>query len=123
VAAAALGLVALAAAVGLRPPPDVAPGPDPGRSLYRDHCATCHGPDGRGRTWRARLLLLRPGDLTASPLPDGYVEEIIRRGGASFGKPGMPSFGFQLGDAQIAALVEYVRALPRARARLLSWGS
>ncbi|MGH7268577.1 MAG: c-type cytochrome, partial [Candidatus Rokuibacteriota bacterium] len=98
----------------LWPAPEVAPGPEPGRSLYRTHCAECHGPDGRGRTWHARLLLLRPGDLTAGPLPDRYLQDIIRHGGASFGKPGMPSFGFPLSDAEIAALVEYVQALPRA---------
>jgi mono/diheme cytochrome c family protein len=51
------------------------------------------------------------------------VAEIVRHGGASFGKPGMPSFGFQLDDAEIAALVAYVRALLRARGAAAIMGS
>ena len=116
-AAAALGLVALAAALLLGPRPASPPGPEPGRSLFHAHCATCHGPDGRGGSWRARLLFLRPGNLAApetAGLPDEYLAAIIRRGGSDFGMPGMPSFGFALGEAEIRALVAYLRALPRA---------
>jgi mono/diheme cytochrome c family protein len=47
-------------------------------------------------------------------LPDQYLDDVIRHGGTNFGKPGMPSFGFVLGDAEIRALVAYVRALPAA---------
>ncbi|MBI2469217.1 MAG: cytochrome c [Candidatus Rokubacteria bacterium] len=113
-AAAAVGLAVAVAAVALTPSPPGPPGPEPGRSLYRDHCATCHGADGWGRSWRARLLFLRPGNLAdpqAPSLPDPYLTEIIRRGGADFGRPGMPSFGFTLSEADIQALAAYVRAL------------
>jgi hypothetical protein len=47
-------------------------------------------------------------------LPDRYLADLIRHGGSSLGKPGMPSFGFVLSDAEIDALVQYVRSLPRA---------
>jgi mono/diheme cytochrome c family protein len=81
------------------------------------HCATCHGAAGRGDSWRAWLLFLRPGDL-ASPalatLPDRYLVELIRHGGSAYGKPGMPSFGFVLTDAEIEAVVLYVRTLTHA---------
>jgi mono/diheme cytochrome c family protein len=63
------------------------------------------------------VLLLRPGDLTApetASAPDQYLADIIRQGGAAIGKPGMPSFGYVLSDAEIEALVAYLRALPRA---------
>ncbi len=87
----------------------------PGAALYRAHCATCHGVSGRGDSWRARLLFLRPGDLTdpkaMRALPDDFLFQIIKHGGSSFGKPGMPSFGFHLTDEEIRALVTYVRAL------------
>jgi mono/diheme cytochrome c family protein len=110
--------IAAAAAFGLlAPPPPGAPGPEPGRSLFRAHCATCHGPDGRGGSWRARLLLLAPGNLATrevAALPDQYLADLIRHGGATFGKPGMPSFGFTLSDADIQALIGYLRALPAA---------
>lgn len=120
VAAAAVVLVAavLTAAVGalIAPLPPGPPGPEPGRTLFHAHCATCHGHDGRGGTWRAWLLWLRPGDLAtpaSAALPDPYLRDLIRRGGADLGMPGMPSFGFALADAEIDALVAYLRTLPR----------
>jgi mono/diheme cytochrome c family protein len=115
-----VALVVLAVAALLVPLPPSPPGPEPGRALFQAHCATCHGADGRGQTWRARLLLLAPGDL-ASPataaLPDQYLADTIRHGGTNFGKPGMPSFGFALGDAEIQALVAYLRTLPGSARR------
>jgi mono/diheme cytochrome c family protein len=88
----------------------------PAQRLYLEHCATCHGANGRG-SWRATLLLIRPGDLTdpsaMAGLSDQYLHEIIKRGGAELGKPGMPGFGFHLSDAEISSLVAHVRALAR----------
>jgi mono/diheme cytochrome c family protein len=116
-AGAAVALAATAVALLQAPVPPSPRGPEPGRTLYQAHCATCHGAGGRGDSWRARLLLLRPGDL-ASPamasLPDRYLAGIVRHGGSTLGKPGMPSFGFVLSDAEIEAVVQYVRSLPRA---------
>jgi len=115
--AAALVLAAALAVLLLSPPPPAPRGPEPGRALFRAHCAGCHGGDGRGHTWRSRLLFLRPGDLTRSEmasLDDRYLVDLIRQGGASYGKPGMPGFGFELTEAEIQALVRYLRVLPRA---------
>jgi mono/diheme cytochrome c family protein len=47
-------------------------------------------------------------------LPDRYLVDLVRHGGASFGKPGMPSFGFVLSEAEIEAVVQYVRTLARS---------
>jgi mono/diheme cytochrome c family protein len=109
-------LVAGAVALVRAPLPPSPRGPEPGRALFQTHCASCHGAAGRGDSWRARLLFLRPGNL-ASPamasLPDQYLADVIRHGGATFGKPGMPSFGFVLSDAEIEAVIQYVRSLPR----------
>jgi len=114
-ALAALGILGVGAALLLLPPPPSPPGPEAGRTLYRAHCAACHGADGQGRAWRAHLLFLRPGNL-ASPetaaLPDQYLVDITRHGGSSFGKPGMPSFGFVLSEDDIRAVIAYLRALP-----------
>ena len=113
----ALALAALLAVLILTPLPPSPRGPEPGRSLFRAHCAGCHGADGRGRTWRTRLLFLRPGDLTRSEmatLSDQYLRDLIRQGGSSYGKPGMPAFGFELTEAEVDALVRYLRVLPRA---------
>ena len=81
--------------------------------LYVALCAQCHGVDGRG-SWRATLLLIRPGDFTDRARmhehTDQYLFDIVKNGGAPFGRPGMPSFG-HLPDADLQALVRYVRRL------------
>ena|SRR5688572_18737241 len=85
--------------------------------LYYAYCAECHGVEGRG-SWRAALFLLRPGDLTDPDRmrqhSDKYVFDVIKHGGATIGRPGMPAFGAQLSDADIEALVRYVRTLTSA---------
>lgn len=88
-----------------------------GERLYDAFCVTCHGARGRG-SWRAVLFLLRPGDL-ADPgsmrqYTDRYLFDIVKHGGASFGRPGMPGFGYHLSDADIEAVVGYVRSLSGA---------
>jgi hypothetical protein len=91
----------------------------PVQRLYLSLCAECHGANGHG-SWRATILLIRPGDLgdarTLAGRSDQYVFDVIEHGGAPIGKPGMPAFGFHLTDEQVRDLVRYVRALP-ARAR------
>ena len=74
--------------------------------------------DGRG-SWRASLFLLRPSDLTdprVAVQSDRYLFDIIKHGGASIGRPGMPAFGAQLSDEDIQLLVGYMRALASRRA-------
>ncbi len=113
---AALGVIAVNAIVVVAFLPDAAPPPNasPGQGLYYLRCVTCHGARGTG-SWRATLFLIRPGNLADSKrmvnLPDQYLFDIIKLGGAPLGKPGMPSFGFHLRDAEIKELVAYVRSL------------
>ena len=81
--------------------------------LYYAYCTQCHGVDGRG-SWRASLFLLRPGDLTdrrVAAESDTYLFDLIKNGGATIGRPGMPAFGAQLSDGDIALLVAHVRSL------------
>jgi mono/diheme cytochrome c family protein len=84
--------------------------------LYLTHCATCHGADGRG-SWRATVFLMRAGDLTdarvMAALQDEYLAGLLKHGGATVGKPGMPAFGFHLSDEEIRALVGYLRQMAR----------
>jgi mono/diheme cytochrome c family protein len=81
---------------------------------YLTNCATCHGSNGRG-SWRATIFFIRPGDLSdreaMSRLSDDYLFSLIKNGGATIGKPGMPAFGYHLSDAEIRALVAHVRML------------
>ena len=46
-------------------------------------------------------------------LLDDYLFTLIKNGGATIGKPGMPSFGYHMKDDQIRELVQYLRTLPR----------
>jgi cytochrome c oxidase cbb3-type subunit 3 len=86
-----------------------------GQRFYYAYCAQCHGVDGRG-SWRAALFLLRPGDLAERSRgeSDRYLFDIIKQGGSPIGRPGMPAFGYQMTDADIEALVAYIRTLPGA---------
>ena len=98
-----------------------APKPSPGAQraerLHVTLCATCHGTDGRG-TWRATLFLIRPGNLAdgarLGQRSDQYLFDIIKKGGAPIGRPGMPAFGADLSEDEIRELVAYVRELSRA---------
>jgi mono/diheme cytochrome c family protein len=110
-----IGLLAAGLAWLLEPPK-----PPPGASrverVWFGLCATCHGVDGRG-SWRAALFLIRPGDFTDPKCLQGVSDQalasIIKNGGAAVGKPGMPAFGALLSDADLDALVAYVRSLGR----------
>ena len=90
----------------------------PVQRAYLTRCATCHGANGHG-SWRATIFLIRPGDLTdrrtMGALPDDYLFTLIKNGGATIGKPGMPAFGYHLSDPEIRTLVAYVRTLSTER--------
>lgn len=113
---AALGVIAVNLIVVASFLPDPAPPPNASATqrLYFLRCVTCHGARGTG-SWRATLLLMRPGNLADSrrlaAVSDQYLFDIIKHGGATIGKPGMPGFGFHLSEAEIRELVAYVRSL------------
>jgi len=75
-------------------------GPD-GRELYEEHCSVCHQTKG----WGGIGLPLKVKHIQV--FSDDYLEKTIR-----LGRPGrvMPAFD-ALGDAQVKALVSYVRSL------------
>ena len=100
------------------PPPDpkrlAAPAPpdERGGQIYRRHCADCHGEDGRGvdGAYPAlagnRLLQLDP--------PVNLIQVIVHGGFApvTAGNPrpyGMPPYGLEFDDAELAALISYLR--------------
>lgn len=86
--------------------------PTSGRSaseLYAEHCARCHGDDGRGDP---RVLALSPNsDLTRSPLvrrrARGAIFVQISQGSGS-----MPAFSHKLEIGDIELLSDYVLDLP-----------
>lgn len=82
---------------------------------FADHCANCHGNDGRGNTLIGRGLYPKPPNMTEQPtqkLTDGEIYYIIENG---IRFTGMPAFGEQSGndnDLESWDLVQFIRHLP-----------
>ncbi len=93
-----------------------------GQHLYPSHCASCHGPegrgegrgDGRGDGPAAGGLSVRPADLTAAHVlghPDGEMIWWLEHGIADpDGRPAMPGFAASLPERDLWSLIDYVRA-------------
>lgn len=84
-------------------------------STYSGQCATCHGPDGKGKGPAAAALNPKPRDFTDCSVmkkdTDDVLFKAIKGGGQSVGRSAMmPPWGGSLSDAQIHELVSYVRA-------------
>ena len=85
------------------------------RAHWADHCASCHGNDGRGETVLGRRMYPRAPDMTRArtqALSDGELFAVIENGVRLTGMPGWGE-----GTAESArgswALVHLVRHLPR----------
>lgn len=92
-----------------------------GRAIYAAHCASCHGADLEGQPdWRVRQangrLPAPPHDASGHTWhhPDRVLFEITRDGVAAHAPPGyesdMPGFGRTLSDAQIWAVLAYIKS-------------
>jgi mono/diheme cytochrome c family protein len=73
-----------------------------GRKLYDDHCAQCHGADGRGRD---RAIDLHSPAIQSAP--DGILFWALRNGRI---RKGMPSWA-SLPDQQLWQMVTYLKTL------------
>ena len=76
--------------------------------LYSKNCATCHGKDGRAKTFKGKLKHTR--DLTDPEWQDKASDERIFNSIMN-GKGKMPAFGKKLSEQEINTLVTFVRAL------------
>jgi cytochrome c6 len=76
------------------------------KETFRSKCAMCHGPDGAGSEVGKSMNVPDLGSEAVQKLPDAELVQII-----SDGKGGMPPFKSSLNEAQIRALVRYVRSL------------
>ena len=85
-----------------------------GAALFPQHCAACHGPQGKGDGPAAGALPVPPADLTAGHLwmhEDGELFWWLTHGiEAPDGRPAMPGFAEMLSPDQRWALIDYVRA-------------
>ncbi len=85
-----------------------------GRMHWADHCASCHGNDGRGQTDIGRNLYPKAPDMTSGRtqnLSDGELLAIIKNG---IRLTGMPAWGdpSSQGDSQNWKLIHFIRHLP-----------
>lgn len=92
-----------------------------GRQIYADQCAACHGADLEGQPdWRTRLA---SGRLPAPPHdesghtwhhPDEVLFRIVKEGTAAVVGGGyesdMPGFAGVLNDAEIRAVLDYIKS-------------
>ena len=86
-----------------------------GRAHFADHCALCHGNNGRGETQIGRNLYPKAPDMTSSvtqSLSDGELFYIIKNG---IRLTGMPAWGEDTreDDRESWELVHFIRHLPR----------
>jgi mono/diheme cytochrome c family protein len=83
-----------------------------GAVVFPKYCVLCHGEEADGNGVAAHLHDPRPANLTISPYPDAYNEDIIRNGGKALGRSaGMPPWGKELSDAEIKSVVAYIKDL------------
>jgi mono/diheme cytochrome c family protein len=79
----------------------------PGEDVFKAKCASCHGPDGAGKTTMGTMLKIRDlGSADVQKQTDADLNRIITKG-----KNKMPVFDGKLKKEQIEQLVGYVREL------------
>lgn len=80
-----------------------------GAAIYKAKCALCHGADGSGNTPPGKSLKVR--DLRSAEVQqqtDGELANIINAG-----KGNMPAYGKQLSEADVDALIGFIRTLKK----------
>ena len=84
------------------------------RAHFADHCASCHGNDGRGQTAMGRALYPKAPDMTGpgtQALSDGELFYVIENGVRLTGMPAWGETG-KHDDEQSWTLVHFIRHLP-----------
>lgn len=91
-----------------------------GKAIYAANCARCHGAEGEGQPdWKSQrddgTYPAPPHDETGHTWhhADGLLFNVVKRGGAYAAPAGfkstMPAWGNELTDAQIIAVLEYIK--------------
>lgn len=103
-----------------------------GARVYQNSCASCHGADGEGEPdWKTPkpdgTYPAPPHDASGHTWHhgDGLLYQIIQDGGASLDVPGfksnMPAFGSALSDAEMRAVLEYLKSTWPEQVRQTQW--
>lgn len=104
------------------PGSDLAPGTPPGRRIFVERCAVCHGTNGQGTGPASPSMVLRPRDFTsghykykttpASAPPSD--EDLIRTVTRGLHASAMPYWSDVLSDGEIREVVNYIKSLAPA---------
>ncbi len=87
--------------------PTIAVAQGSGADIFKAKCAGCHGADGSASTGMGKTMGLKPlGSAEVQGLSDADLTALITNG-----KGKMPAYKGKLSDADIGAVVKYVRTL------------
>jgi len=79
------------------------------KDLYLSKCATCHGPDGAGKTARGKKLKVQDVHATAVKMSADEMIKIVTDGKGQ----DMDGYGKTLSKDQIKGLVDFYRGLAK----------
>lgn len=97
-------LVGLALALAV---PTIAFAQGSGADIFKAKCAMCHGADGSASTGMGKTMGLKPlSSPEVQNMSDADLTALITNG-----KGKMPAYKGKLSDADIAAVVKYIRTL------------
>jgi cytochrome c6 len=103
-------LLAIVTAIAFVALPLLAAEPD-GAAIYKSKCMMCHAANGSGDTPTGKSMKVR--DLRSAEvqkMSDEQIEKSIENG-----KGKMPAYKSKLSDAEIDALVKYIRDLAKKK--------
>ena len=82
---------------------------------WAQNCASCHGKDGSGNTTMGKKLNVKSyhDAKVQAAFSDAEAERAIKEGVKTNGKETMKPFGSKLSDADIKALVAYIRSFKK----------
>lgn len=80
---------------------------DKSAATFKQKCATCHGPDGKGDTPAGKAMKVRSfSDPDVAKMTDQQLADIIEKGQGK-----MPKYGATMKADEIKAMVAYIRSL------------
>ena len=79
------------------------------KDVYLDKCASCHGPDGMGKTARGKKLKVVDIKTAAGKMSAADMEKVVAEGKGQ----DMDGYAKDLSKDQIKSVVEYFRSLAK----------
>lgn len=84
-----------------------------GQTIYRQHCAACHGPEGRGDGKEALSLSPRPGNLISAQTSAKSDQDLLKIIANGRPRTAMAGWKDRLSDDEQRAVLAYIRSIIR----------